>query len=147
MSKSAISLLPATGTVAGTGISCFCKSSATRDLPRLSAPPANETGLFPSGRWFERLAVPLCRTLFYLNDLYHLRQLTQRDTLCHFRFTVTHVAGDFFRFDFIRRNVRFFRIFRFKFHFKFGFNRLRSRCFSYRFIALRDKYRSIINPF
>ena len=33
MSKSAISLLPATGTVAGTGISCFCKSSATRDLP------------------------------------------------------------------------------------------------------------------
>ena len=33
MSKSAISLLPAAGTVAGTGISCFCKSSATRDLP------------------------------------------------------------------------------------------------------------------
>lgn len=35
MSKSAISLLPAAGTVAGTGISCFYKSSATRDLPPL----------------------------------------------------------------------------------------------------------------
>lgn len=35
MSKAAISLLPAAGTVAGTGISCFCKSSVTRDLPPL----------------------------------------------------------------------------------------------------------------
>lgn len=35
MSKAAISSFPAAGTVAGTGISCFCKSSATRDLPPL----------------------------------------------------------------------------------------------------------------
>ena len=30
MSKSAISSFPATGTMAGTGISCFCKSSAAQ---------------------------------------------------------------------------------------------------------------------
>lgn len=34
MSKAAISSFLAAGTVTGTGISCFCKSSATRDLPR-----------------------------------------------------------------------------------------------------------------
>ena len=39
MSKSAISLLPAAGTVAGTGISCFCKSSATRVENSLTIAP------------------------------------------------------------------------------------------------------------
>ena len=96
--------------------------------------------------------------LFYLNDLYHLPQFPQRDTLRHFRLTVTHVTGDFFRFNFIQRNVRFFRILCFKLHLKLGFNRLRGigvfficqlviKRLRYRFLALRDKYRSIINPF
>ena len=137
MSKSAISLLPAAGTVAGTG-ACYMGDGEPEMAQGITlgelAQMVQVIQIKQASETEERQAVQtICRTE---TNLFHS--------------LVEQINGGRSRVaELLQKHeiLRFFRIFRFKFHFKFGFNRLRSRCFSHRFIALRDKYRSIITPF